>query len=30
MSGADDYLMKSEVMPGEVLEKVKKALEKKQ
>ena len=29
MSGADDYLMKSEVMPGEVLDKVKKALEKK-
>ena len=28
MSGADDYLMKSEVMPGEVLDKVKKALEK--
>ena len=29
MSGADDYLMKSEVMPGEVLDKVKKALENK-
>jgi len=28
MSGADDYLMKSEVMPGEVIQKVKQVLEK--
>ena len=28
MSGADDYLMKSEIMPGEVIEKVKIVLDK--
>ena len=28
MTGADDYLMKSEVMPGEVIEKVKNVLAK--
>ena len=28
MTGADDYLMKSEVMPGEVIQKVKQVLEK--
>jgi two-component system alkaline phosphatase synthesis response regulator PhoP len=29
-SGADDYIVKSETMPGEVIEKVKAALEKRQ